>query len=247
MTMPALAPAAANPMTRPAPKSKLARAPAKQAPGHLSLEDTISVSAALVALRIGFTIIHIETTGPDPLRDDILSIHALQVDSSRPVAEFNAKALPLRALASQVEDDDQSGRPPAKRPGVPLQEAIAGLCRFLDTHRQHVFVHGAAHTQTFLGQAARQYGLVIENQVGDLIDLAKLAWPDRADYSLAGLAADLLPGPCPVQKASDITKAILALLRESSKGMTADDGLVSRSIGHWSRSPDTFRFVPSPW
>lgn len=247
MTMPAPAPAAANPMTRPAPKSKLARVPAKQAPDLLSLEDTVSVSTALVALRMGFTIIHIETTGPDPRRDDILSIHALQVDSSGPVAEFNARVLPLRALAGPAEEDDQSGRPPAKRPGVPLQEAIAGLCRFLGTHRQHVFVHGAAHTQTFLGQAARQYGLVIENQVGDLVDLAKLAWPGRVDYSLAGLAADLLPGPRPVQKASVATKAILALLRESSKGLTADGGLVSRSIGHWSRSPNTFQFVPSPW
>lgn len=213
----------------------------------LSLEDTISVGAALVALRVGFTIIHIESTGPDPMRDEILSLHALRVDGSRQVVEFNARVLPLRALAGPSAEGEQPGRPPAKRNEVPLQEAIAGLCRFLGTHRQHVFVHGAASTQTFIGQAARQYSLVIENPVGDLVDLAKLAWPDRADYSLAGLAANLLPGSRPIQKAPDAAKAILALLRQASKGLTADGGLVSRSIGHWGRSPDTIRLKPSPW
>lgn len=200
-----------------------------------------------MALRVGFTIIHIETTGPDPHRDEILSIHALRVDGSRTVEEFNARVLPLRALAVPSAESDQPGRPPAKRNEVPLQEALVGLCRFLGTHRQHVFVHGAPSTQTFIGQAARQYGMVIENPVGDLVDLAKLAWPDRAGYSLAGLAADLLPKSRPIQKAPDAAKAILALLREASKDLTADGGLVSRSIGHWGRSPDTIKLKPSPW
>jgi hypothetical protein len=133
----------------------------------LSLEDTISVTTALAVLRGPFTLVHIETTGPDLLLDEILAIHAMQVDRYRSVAEFNARVLPLRALVDAVETDDgRDGRPPARRRGVvPLQEAIAGLRRFLGTHRQHVFVHGAAHTQAFLGQAARQYVMLIENPV----------------------------------------------------------------------------------
>lgn len=124
---------------------------------------------------------------PDPLQSFNLS--------PPKVAEFNTRVLPLRVLAAGREEDDgqEEGRPAAKRVhGVPLQEAIAGLCQFLGTHRQFVFVHGAAAAQAVLGQAARQYGHMIENPVGDVVDMARLAWPDRADYSLSGMAADLL-------------------------------------------------------
>lgn len=130
---------------------------------------------------------------------------------------------------------------------VPLQEAITRLLEFLGTHRQHVFVHGSAGSQAFLGQAARQYGMVIENPVGDVVDLARLAWPGLADYSLSGLAGDLLPELGPIRTAADATKAILGLLQAASRVLTARGGLVSKSIVHWGTSPDTVRIEPSPW
>lgn len=238
-------PASGGALTAEAP----ARSPAKaQQPPLLGLEDTIAVGSALVALRVGFTIVYVETAGPDPLRDEILSIHAMRVDRRKPVAEFNARVQSLRAIANPETGGDDSGRPLAKRQlDMPLEEAMTGLCRFLGTHRQHVFAHGAASTQAFIGQAARQYGLVIENPVGDLVDLARLAWPDRSDYSLAGLVADLLPRRAPIQTSLDTAKAILALLEGASKRLTADGGLVSRSIVYWGTSPDTFKLKPSPW
>jgi hypothetical protein len=254
---PAPAPdAAPTPVEAPTAKS-LARNPSKAAPakakpaaGPLSLEDTIAAATALVVLRGPFTIVHVETTGPAPLQGEITSIHALQVDKHRPIAEYNTRALPLRALAAGMEADEgrEAGRPAAKKThGVPLQEAIAGLCGFLGDHRQFVFVHGAAATQAVLGQAARQYGMLIENPVGDLVDLARLAWPDRPDYSLAGLANDLLPASRPVRSGADATKTILALLESTSKALTDKGGRVSGSIVHWGTSPDTFRLKPSPW
>jgi hypothetical protein len=217
--------------------------------GLLSLEDTISVATALTVLRGESVILHIETTGPDPLQDEILAIHARRVRKHRTIAEISLKVPPSRALPAAAAEDGlgEAGRPPAKRQGVPLQEAIAGLCRFLDTHRQHVFVHGAASTQTFIGLAARQYGMVIENPVGDVVDLARLAWPGRADYSLSGLAGDLLPGLGPIRTTADATKAILELLPAASKVLAGNGGLVSRSIVHWGTSPETFRLKPSPW
>jgi len=237
-----------NPLAR--KPSKSAPAKAKPAPGPLSLEDTIAAATALVVLRGPFTIVHVETTGPAPLRGEIRSIHALKVDKHRPIAEYNTRVLPLCVLAASTEADDgrEDGRPAAKKThGVPLQEAISGLCGFLGDHRQFVFVHGAAANQAVLGQAARQYGMLIENPVGDLVDLAKLAWPDRSDYSLAGLANDLLPRPSPIRKASDATEAILELLEAASKALTAKGGRVSSSIVHWGSSPDTIRLKPSPW
>lgn len=230
------------------PRKAAARVPAKAQRPLLSLEDTIAVGSALVALRVGFTIVHIETAGSDLLRDEILSIHAMRVERRKPVAEFNAWVQLLRTLASPEAGDDDADRPPARRQAaIPLEQAMAGLCRFLGTHRQHVFAHGAASTQTLLGQAARQYGMAIENPVGDLVDLAKLAWPDQSDYSLEGMAADLLPGAIPIRTPADATKAILRLLEAASKQLTAEGGLVSRSIVHWGTSPETFQFVPSPW
>lgn len=215
--------------------------------GPLSLEDTISVTTALTVLRTPIVILHIETTGADPLHDDILAIHAIRTDKLRPVEEFSAKVLPLRALPMAAANVDQAGRPPAKRQGAPLQEAVARLCHFLGTHRQHVFVHGSAGAQAFLGHAARQYGMSIENPAGDVVDLAKLAWPDRADYSLAGLVADLLPAFGPIRTAADATKAILALLQAASNVLTADGGRVSRSIVHWGTSEACVTIRQMPW
>ncbi len=210
---------------------------AAKACGPLSLADTIAFSTALASLRGPFLIVHVETTGSDPLGDEILAIHALRVDKQRPEAEFNAQVLPQRALPSESCNDG----------GLSLQAAIAELSQFLGDHRQFVFAHRAAATQAFLGQAARRYGLTIENPVGDLVDLAKLAWPDRADYSLAGLAEDLLSELGPILTAADATKATLGLLQASSKVLTAPGGRVSSSIVHWGKSKDTFEFKPSPW
>lgn len=219
-----------------------------KANGPLSLDDTISVTTALTVLRTPIVILHIETTGPDPLHDDILAIHAIRTDKLRPVEEFSTKILPLRALPrTEGADGDQTGRPPAKRQGVPLQEAVARFCQFLGTHRQHVFVHGSAGTQAFLGQAARQYGMSIENPVGDVVDLARLAWPDRADYSLAGLVADLLPAFGRIRTAADATRAILALLQAASNVLTANGGRVSRSVVHWGTSEACVKIRQMPW
>lgn len=217
--------------------------------GLLSLEDTISAATALAVLRGEAVILHIETTGPDPLRDEVLAVHALRVRKHRTIAELSLKVLPLRALpaATSADGTGEADRPPAKQQDVPLQEAVTRMLEFLGTHRQHVFVHGSAGTQAFLGQAARQYGMVIENPVGDVVDLAKLAWPGRADYSIYGLAGDLLPGLGPIRTAADASKAILGLMQAASKALAGGGGLVSRSVVHWGTSPDTIRLKPSPW
>ena len=215
----------------------------------LSLEDTISVTTALTVLRGEAVILHVETTGPDPRQDAVIAIHARRVRKHRTIAELSLRVLPLRALPAATTEDGlgEAGRPPAKSQDVPLQVAITRLQEFLSTHRQHAFVHGSAGTQAFLGQAARQYGMVIENPVGDVVDLAKLAWPGRADYSLHGLAGDLLPELGPIQTTADATKAILGLLQAAPKVLAGSGGLVSRSIAHWGTSPDTIRLKPSPW
>lgn len=217
--------------------------------GLLSLEDTISVATALAVLRGEAVILHIETTGPDPLRDAVIAIHARRVRKHRTVAELSLRVLPLKALPVAAAESGlgEADRPPAKRQDVPLQEAITRLLEFLGTHRQHVFVQGSAGAQAFLGQAARQYGMVIENPVGDVVDMARLAWPGLADYSLSGLAGDLLPDLGPIRTAADATKAILGLLQAASKVLAGSGGLVSKSIVHWGTSPDTIRLRPSPW
>jgi DNA polymerase III alpha subunit (gram-positive type) len=238
---------------KPRPKESLIAPRSSQAvpaQGLLSLEDTISAATALAVLRGEAVILHIETTGPDPLRDEVLAIHARRVRKHRTIAEISLRVLPLRALPAATAEDrlgSEAGRPPAKSQGVPLQEAVSHLQEFLGTHRQHVFVHGSAGTQAFLGQAARQYDMVIENPVGDVVDLARLAWPGRAEYSLSGLARDLLPELGAILTTADATKAIQGLLQAASKVLAGSGGLVSKSIVHWGTSPDTIRLKPSPW
>lgn len=244
------APNKAVPAAVAGPKGSLAPSKPRQfatAQGPLSLADTIAAATALAVLRGPVVILHIETTGPDPLHDDILAIHASRFDDNRVVEDFSVRVLPLRALTGPAAESAQSGRPPAKRKAVPLQEAIAGLCQFLGAPHQHVFIHGAAATQTFVGQAARQYGMAIENPVGDVVDLAKLAWPGRGDYSLSGLVEDLLPGLGTVRTAADATKAILALLQAASKALTAKGGRVNKSIAHWGTSEDCVHIRQMPW
>lgn len=246
-------PAPASKKPQPKVVGRLTASRSSQAvPVHclLSLEDTISVATALAVLRGEAVILHIETTGPDPLRDEVIAIHARRVRKHRTIAELSLKVLLSRALPAATSADgtgEAADRPPAKGQGVPLQEAVSRLQEFLGTHRQHVFVHGSAGTQAFLGQAARQYGMVIENPVGDVVDLTKLAWPGRTDYGLPELAGDLLPNLGPIRTTADATKAILELLQAASKVLAGSGGLVSRSISHWGTSPDTIRLKPSPW
>jgi hypothetical protein len=165
-------PTAANPLTLPASKSKPARVPAKRAPDLLSLEDTISVSSALIALRGPFFIVHVETTDPDPVHGhaEILSIHAVQFDGGVPVSEFSVQIQPVPASVPALPAELEIGMAiDEDGDALSLQQAITGLHAFLGNRRQHVFAHGAAATQAILGRASRQYGLLIENPVGDLL------------------------------------------------------------------------------
>lgn len=75
----------------------------------------------------------------------------------------------------------------------------------------------------------------------------EIADPDRIDHSLSGMAADLLPGPSSIRKASDATEAVLELLEAASKALTASGGLVSRSIVHWGTAENVFTLKPSTW
>lgn len=214
-----------RPPSKPAPKGKLSAVKSPRL-GPLSLEETISISVALTVLRGPFLILHVDTSGRDPGHNEILAISAIRVDEGAPIAKF------------RVQVGEQ---------GVSVQRAMTMLCAFLGNHLQHVFAHGAAATQAILGQAARQYGLVIENPVGDVVDLARLAWPDRDDYSLSGLAADLLPASRSAQEAVDATKAILGVLMAASKTLTANGGRVSSSLVHWGNSANCVQIKQTPW
>jgi len=215
----------AHPPSKPAPKRKLSAVKAPKL-GPLGLEETISIATALVILRGPFLILHVETTGLDTDHNEILAISAMRIDEGAPTAEFSV----------QVGEH-----------GVTVQKAVTTLCAFLGNHRQHVFAHGAEAAQTLLGPAARQYGLQIENPIGDVVDLAKLAWPGRTDYSLSGLAADLRLASRSAPEAFDATKALLGVLMAASKQLTTTGGRVSSSLVHWGNSEDCVQIRMTPW
>lgn len=136
-----------------------------------------------------FVVLDLETTGLDPLKDEIIEFGAIRVNRDsithesfqalvKPSAKLPAKITRITGITQAMLDAD----------GEPLDKVLREFLDFIGDLPLVAF--NAEFDMAFLKRAAQPRGLTIRNPVSCALDMARRAWPGRRSYRLADLAKD---------------------------------------------------------
>jgi len=139
-----------------------------------------------------FVVFDLETTGLDPVQDEIIEIGAIRVsrniDDVDIDATFRTLVQPANRIPRMITRINGISQPMVDRAGIPLAQAIGQFVDFIQEFPLVSF--NAEFDMAFLRNAAKQQNLVIRNPTSCVLKMARLAWPGRESYKLHDLAKD---------------------------------------------------------
>lgn len=143
---------------------------------------------AAAGIREIVTVVDLETTGLEPMKDEIIELAALRVENGEPVAQYHAMIacetpLPPSVVSlTGIQDED------VRREGKPLEEVMTGFTEFIG--KTLLVCHNAGFDQRFLLAACRQCNLPpLRNPFFDTLNVARRKVSNVPDYKLATLAS----------------------------------------------------------
>lgn len=208
-------------------------------------------AAALVARPL--VILDLETTGLDPVRDEIIQVAALRIDPGAPDPVLHLASSLVRPRASipreilrltRLDPDAVAAAPSWSTVGPALQAFVGDTA---------VAGHNVAFDLKFLEEA----GLRLLSGL-DTWDWARIAFPTRANYKLAELAADLAVPGMSHDARTDVAACyhvMAAVHRRLTQLGPATTSLLRRTVGPeadwwtWNAAPaggETALFRPMP-
>jgi DNA polymerase III subunit epsilon len=143
----------------------------------------------LAALPQRFVVLDLETTGLDPLRNEIIEIGAIRVNRDSDIhGTFRTLVKPVRHILKNITQINGISQDMVDREGIPLEQAIREFTAFIEDLPLVTF--NAEFDMAFLRNAAKQHNVVIGNPASCALKMARLAWPGRKSYRLSDLAKD---------------------------------------------------------
>lgn len=135
-----------------------------------------------------FTVVDIETTGLDPMKNEIIELAALRVEDCRPTAEYHAIVKGKSPLPQSVTALTGIGDEEMQAEGRPLEEVMREFLEFIG--QSLLVCHNAGFDQRFLLAACRRCGLpLFRNPFFDTLAAARRKVSGVPDYKLATLAS----------------------------------------------------------
>lgn len=134
-----------------------------------------------------FVVFALETTGPDPERNEIVEIGAIRVGRDLVVQDsFRSLVRSYATIPRRVTELTGITQSAIDSEGKPLAEVITAFAAFVGDLPLVAF--NADHGMAFLGNASRRSGVSIANKVSCARKMTNRAWPDRKTQSLSELA-----------------------------------------------------------
>ena len=164
-----------------------------------------------------YTVIDVETTGLDPLSDDIIEIAALRVVDGTPMQEFRQLICIDRAVPPDIVRLTGITDASLQENGRPLGRVMDDLLKFIDD--APLVSHNAVFDQRFLTAACHKTSHpVLNNRFIDTLALARRKLTGVPNYKLTTLAAHLgiaIQHPHRAQADCYVTQRIFAKLNET--------------------------------
>ena len=181
---------------------------------HLMLKRKALRQNRYEALR-NYTVIDLETTGLDPLTDQIIEFGALQVRDGKAVEEFSVLICTAKPLSHEIEKLTGITSELLQKEGKPEKE---GLDAFLDfIGEDQLLSYNSSFDMNFLMQTCLKYGYSApQNHCIDVLHLAKTKLHFLPSYKLSAVAAKLELEKQEHRALSDclLTKAVFEKLNE---------------------------------
>ena len=131
-----------------------------------------------------YIVVDIETTGLNPMRDELLEIGAVRVKGRDILDSFSTFVRPQNPIPSEIvrltgiDDSMVADAPDA-------QAALSKLLAFVKD--APIAAHNAWFDLSFLRNVARRHAIAFDNGVLDSLTLARLVLPQRGRHNLAAL------------------------------------------------------------
>ncbi|MFZ0961418.1 MAG: 3'-5' exonuclease [Terriglobia bacterium] len=136
-----------------------------------------------------FIVLDLETTGLDPIKNEIIEIGAIRVNRDSNIHDtFSALVKPIRRIPKKITQMTGISQEMVESEGEPLEKAIKEFAKFIEDLPLVTF--NAEFDMAFLQNAAKQHNLVIGNSTSCALKMARRAWPGRKSYRLNDLAKD---------------------------------------------------------
>jgi DNA polymerase III epsilon subunit-like protein len=156
-----------------------------------------------------FAVFDLETTGLDPVRNEIIEIGAIRINRDSGAHDtFRKLVKPIGRIPKLITRINGISQDMVDSEGIPLEQALREFVGFIGDLPLVSF--NADFDMAFLRNAAAQHGLVVSNSVSCALNLARLAWPSRESYKLCDFAKDA--GLSDVEMHSALNDCQLALL-----------------------------------
>lgn len=137
-----------------------------------------------------YTVIDVETTGLDPLTDDIIEIAALHVVDGTPLREFSQLIRIDHPLPPDIVRLTGISDTVLQENGRPLEQVLADLLQFIGD--ASLISHNAIFDQRFLTAACHRVGFsILSNRFIDTLALARRKVMGVSNYQLTTLATHL--------------------------------------------------------
>ena len=182
-----------------------------------------------------FVVFDLETTGFNPIKEDLLEIGAVKIKEGRVIDEYKSLIRPNKQISDEIQK--LTGITPEMVKDAPEPDKV--VKDFLDFASGSVLVaHNARFDVNFLIAKCRQfYGTEFQPVFVDTLGFARSIWPNFKSYSLNNLAKELEINLINHHRASDdalcASKILLkALTICSERGITrlaAINSLVTES------------------
>lgn len=132
-------------------------------------------------------LVDLETTGLQPVTDDIIEMAALRVENGQITSEYQCFIRTEKPIPPAITELTGITSQTLKQKGVSLDQAMQGL---LDLAGQVPLVfHNAAFDHRFLLMACKRYAIdALPNRVEDTLALARRKLKHLPDYKLSTLA-----------------------------------------------------------
>lgn len=136
-----------------------------------------------------FVVFDLETTGLDPIKNEIIEIGAIRVNRDSVNHDtFQALIKPAKNVPKKITELTGISQTMLDAEGEPIEETLREFLDFVGG--LHLVSFNADFDMPFLQNAAAKHSITINNSVSCALEMARRAWPGRRSYRLADLAKD---------------------------------------------------------
>lgn len=183
-------------------------------PNHVDSSNAVILSSLLPQQ---FIVLDLETTGLNPLKDEIIEFGVIRVSlDSNTHDTFQTLVKAERKVPQEITYITGITQEMVDREGIELRDALAQFVEFIG--ELPIVTFNAEFDMGFVYSAARKHGIKINNRYTCALKRARRAWPDLPSHRLAYLAeVGKLPNDSPHRALGDCVRAMIIFTSATSK------------------------------